>query len=42
VVVAPARRALDEGAQRRLWERSVELTGVEPALPPQAEPDGVR
>jgi NAD(P)-dependent dehydrogenase (short-subunit alcohol dehydrogenase family) len=42
VVVAPARRALDEGAQRRLWERSVELTGVEPALPSRAEPDGVR
>jgi NAD(P)-dependent dehydrogenase (short-subunit alcohol dehydrogenase family) len=29
VVVPPARRALDEEAQARLWERSVELTGVE-------------
>jgi hypothetical protein len=33
VVVPPARRALDEAAQARLWERSVELTGVEYRLP---------
>lgn len=29
VATSPAARALDEGAQRRLWEVSVELTGVD-------------
>ena len=29
VATAPAARALDEGAQRRLWEVSVDLTGVD-------------
>jgi NAD(P)-dependent dehydrogenase (short-subunit alcohol dehydrogenase family) len=33
VACSPARRALDEGQQRRLWERSVELTGVEFPIP---------
>jgi NAD(P)-dependent dehydrogenase (short-subunit alcohol dehydrogenase family) len=33
VVVPPARRALDEDAQRRLWDVSVELTGVTFPLP---------
>jgi NAD(P)-dependent dehydrogenase (short-subunit alcohol dehydrogenase family) len=34
VVVPTARRALDERDQARLWERSVELTGVEYPLTP--------
>jgi NAD(P)-dependent dehydrogenase (short-subunit alcohol dehydrogenase family) len=33
IAVPPARRALDEEAQRRLWAVSVELTGVEFPLP---------